>query len=279
MSMTRRRFLSNAAAVAAPALLPSSLFAAPDPLGRIDAYWAEYFGCSVRDLHGDRTLVLPHKALARFDGVYVFRHGASCIVSVPHHVPEIERSQLRSADPAKVFDPGFLSRVFQVRRDRIHDPYELGFADRADFPKIAPRTLLRGDKNIETRLLGSDRDKMALDLLAHFCRDPRWQRSCRSRFQGSMVGLFSSGTLVAASGYEAIQHCIAAIDAIVDLDWHGLGLRRRVVHAAMKDALDKGLVPFWCTPLRDARDVAGSRSLGFRPYATTMSVQLQEDEF
>ncbi len=279
MSMTRRRFLGNVAAVAAPALLPTSLFTAPDPLDKIDAYWAEYFGCSVRDLRGDRTVVLPHKALERYDGVYVFNHGASCIVSVPHHVPEIERSQLRGADPAKVLDPGFLSRVFQIHRSRIHDPYELGFADRADFPKVAPRTLLRGDKTLETRRLSSGPDKYALDLLAHFCRDPRWQRSCQSRFQGSMFGLFSGGTLVAASGYQAIQNCIAATEAIVDLDWHGRGLRRRIVHAAMEDAFDKGLVPFWCTPRRDERDLAGSRSLGFRPYATTMSIQLQEEEF
>src|SRR6516162_6381991 len=76
-SVTRRNFLGSVAAVAAPALLPASLFSAPERLRRIDAYWAEFFGCSVQDLHRDKTVVVTHKALERYEGALVFRRASS----------------------------------------------------------------------------------------------------------------------------------------------------------------------------------------------------------
>jgi GNAT superfamily N-acetyltransferase len=267
MSMTRRRFLTNAAVVAAPALLPSSLFAAPDPLGKIDASWAEYFGCSVRDLHGDRTVVVPHKELWKYPGAFAFRHAESCIVSVPHTVTEVERSALRAATPAQVFDSDFLAKVFVVRPELVRPPVQLLVADRAAFTPVAS----------EARLLGHD-DLEAIEMLAIRCKNLLWYCPDLSPSR-VMLGLFQGSVLVAASGYLVVKKVFASISVLVQPEHWGRGLERMVIPAAVGDAFEKGLVPCWYAPEAKKPALALGRSLGFQPYASTMVVQLQEDEF
>jgi GNAT superfamily N-acetyltransferase len=266
-SVTRRNFLGSVAAVAAPALLPASLFSAPERLRRIDAYWAEFFGCSVQDLHRDKTVVVTHKALERYEGALVFRHAPSCIISVPDTVPEVERAKLRRAPPAEASDPGFLSQVFQVDAEKVRGPAGIGFADRADFTPMAS----------PARLLG-DADEAAIRRLADRCGEAVWQHSRLYPSRGSMVGLFQGGDLVAASGYLVIKDLIALVGVVIHPEWRGRGLGRRVVKAAMQDAFDQDLVPAWRTPPSDDRAVALGRSLGFGPYADTVDVPLFQDE-
>jgi GNAT superfamily N-acetyltransferase len=269
--VTRRNFLGGVAALAAPSILPPSLFgnAAPDSLSKIDEYWAGYFGCSPRDLKEPRTLVLPHRALARCDRVLVFRHGASCIVSVPHFVPEIERSRLRAAGPEEACDPRFLSRVFLVDADRIRGPVGLAFADRgASIPMPSEAGLLEDAYSAE------------IESLVYRCKKSIWYRLMFEPYWGpTTYGILEGSRLVAMSSYLVFGELFASIGALVDPERRGRGLGKKVVHAAMKGAFEKGLIPALRTALSDEPVVALGRSLGFRPYAFTMDVQLCEEEF
>ncbi len=139
-----------------------------ETLAKVDAYWATYFGIGPSDLAGQKSLVVPHNALAGFEGALVFRHGDACIISVPESTPEIERTKLRAAKPAEAFDPKFLARVFVIDSDKVTGPAWLGIADRADFKsaKSSARILV-------------DADEQALEKMADGCGAHAWKLSKR----------------------------------------------------------------------------------------------------
>ncbi len=244
---------------------------APETLRRVDAFWAAYFGCRPEDLEAARTLVVPHQALAGYDGALAFRRGPCLVVSVPESVPEIERAQLREAPPERAFDPAFLARVFVVARDKVAGPAWLGIADRADFrPSPAP--------GAEARLLG-DADEPAIERLAEGCGELAWKQSKLLQIRKPLFGLFRGGDLVAVSGYVVMGNVLAYIGVITHPAHRGKGYAKAVVGAAAQDALGRGFVAQWRTPEANEAAVALARSMGFRLYARTYDVQLVEDEF
>ena len=266
--VTRRHFLGGVAAIAAPALLPGSLAAAPDRFRKVDESWAEYFGCSTQDLSRAGTLVVPHKALVGYDGVLVFRHAAACIISVPDSVPEIERSKLRAAGPAEVFDPGFLAKVFLVRPESVRGPLWIGIADQDSFKPVQSGA----------RLLG-DADEPALMRLAEGCGELGWSRSRMKRQPKPIFGLFQGKDLVAVSGYLVIGNGFASIGMLTHPAQRGKGYRKAVASAAAADAISKGYVALCRTLESEKERVALARSMGFHPYASALDVWLAEDEF
>ncbi|MFN3485748.1 MAG: GNAT family N-acetyltransferase [Planctomycetota bacterium] len=243
---------------------------APETLRRVDAFWAAYFGCRIEDLAAPRTLVVPHQALAGYDGALAFRRGPALVVSVPETVPEIERAQLREAPPERAFDPAFLARVFVVSRDKIAGPAWLGIADRADF-RSSPA-------GREARLLG-DADEPAIERLAEGCGELAWKQSKLLQIRKPLFGLFREGDLVAVSGYVVMGNVLAYIGVITHPAHRGKGYAKAVVSAAAEDALNRGFVAQWRTPEANEAAVALARSMGFQPYARTYDVQLVEDEF
>lgn len=45
---------------------------------RVARYWDDFFGCTPEELVMPGTRVLSHAGLADYQGVYLFRRGASC---------------------------------------------------------------------------------------------------------------------------------------------------------------------------------------------------------
>ena len=275
--VTRRHFLGTAAAVAATTFVPAPIFGrdkmrrvmpAPDTLRKVDAFWSAYFGCSPQHLNEARTLVVSHRALAGYDGVLVFRHAHSCIVSVPDSVPEIERSKLRTAQPTEASDPRLLGKAFAVSTDRVQGPAWLGIADRSVFTPVRSKA----------RILG-DADAPAIERLALGCDELAWTQSRLLRVQKPLFGLFEGGDLVAVSGHVVLGDVLAYIGVITHHAHRGRGYAKSVVSAAMNGALEKGFIPMWRTPVSNEAAITVARSLGFQPYATTIDVQITEDEF
>lgn len=242
--------------------------ATSDSLGRVDAFWAGYFGCAPEDLNGSRTLVVSHAALQGYDGVLVFRHGGACIVSVPDVVPEVEREKLRGAPPDRAFDPEFLSKTFVVWRDRVSPPAWVGFCDKSDFRPVPTAA----------RLLAA-RDADAIGRLAEGCGELAWKASKLVLDREPNFGIFQGDDIVAASGYLNMGGVLAYIGVVTHPDHRGKGHAKAVVSATMSYAFEKGLVPMWRTPASHEAAISVARSLGFSPYAFTLDVQLTEDEF
>jgi GNAT superfamily N-acetyltransferase len=241
---------------------------ATDSLRKVDAFWAGYFGCAPEDLHGSKTLVVPHAALQGYDGVLVFRHGSACIVSVPETVPPVEREKLGAATPERAFDPEFLAKAFVVWKDRISPPAWVGVCERAEF-KPASTT---------ARLLTA-RDSDAIQRLAEGCGELAWKASKLVLDREPNFGVFVGNDIVAASGYLNMGGVLAYIGVVTHPQQRGKGHAKAVVSATMNYAFEKGLVPMWRTPASHEAAIAVARSLGFSPYAFTLDVQLTEDEF
>lgn len=239
-----------------------------DTIKKVDSYWASYFGCSVEDLNGKATKVFTHAALGTTDVALAFRHGESCIVSVPPTSPEIERSKLRSAKPAQAFDAKFLANVFVVSTDKITGPAWVGVADRSSFKpaKSAARLLTAADE-------------AAMRDLAEGCGETAWKQSKIAVDRQTNFGLFVGPKLVAASGYLNMGGLLAYIGVITHPDHRGKGHAKAVATAAMTHALEHNLIPMWRT--LDAHEAAVQLAgvLGFQKYAATLDVQLTEDEF
>lgn len=239
----------------------------PETLRRVDAFWASYFGCAPEDLNAPRTIAVPHAALQGYDGALVFRHGPSCVVSVPDTTPEVERAKLRAARPEEAFDPKFLARVFVINTDKVSGPAWVAVADPSDFQK-APTA---------ARLL-TDSDEDALQRLAQGCGES-WKQSKLVVDLKPLFGQFEGGEIVAVSGYRVMGNLLAYVGVITHPDHRGKGHARSVVAKAMEGAFAAGLVAMWRTPEANTGAVKLAQALGFQLYARTYDVQLTEDEF
>jgi len=239
-----------------------------ETLKKVDAYWAGYFGCTESDLNGAETKVFTHAALGNFDGALVFRRKDACIVSVPATSPEIERSKLRSAKPAQAFDARFLANVFVISTDKITGPAWVGVADRSSFKpaKSAARLLTAADE-------------AAMRDLAEGCGETAWKQSKIAVDRQTNFGLFVGPKLVAASGYLNMGGLLAYIGVITHPDHRGKGYAKSVVTASMTHALEKNLFPMWRTLEAHGTAVQLAGAMGFQKYASTLDVQLTEDEF
>src|SRR5438045_5811007 len=207
-----------------------------ETLKKVDAYWASYFGCTLEDLNGSATRVFTHVALADYDGALAFRHGEACILSVPESTPELERSKLRGAKPAQVFDAQFLAKVFVINSDKVTGPAWVGVADRTSFkPAKSPARILTAA------------DEAAMREMAEGCGETAWKQSKIAVDRQTNFGLFVGPKLVAASGYLNMGGLLAYIGVITHPGHRGKGYAKSVVTASMAHALEKGLLPMWRT--------------------------------
>ena len=240
----------------------------PDTVLKVDAYWAGYFGCTAADLNGKDTKVFTHAALGTFDGALVFRRKDACVVSVPATTPDIERSKLRAAKPAESFNAAFLAKTFVISGDKVTGPAWVGVADKGSFKPVKS----------EARLLTS-KDEAAMRELAEGCGETAWKQSKIAADRQTNFGLFAGGKLVAASGYLNMGGLLAYIGVIAHPGHRGKGYARMVASFCMASALENNLFPMWRTLDAHEAAVKLAGTLGFEKYASTLDVQLTEDEF
>lgn len=263
---SRRKFLGTAAALAGPSLLPMSLnaLATPDPyredLRRVDADWAEYLGCSSRDLHGTETVVVEHPPRTYFGCAVIFRRSTSCIVSVPGFLHERDRSRLREAGPMQLFDQEFLRAV-------------LGFEAGDWFGGcrfwVADRSMLMSESGGARQL--DDGDLQALLQLADACGEIGHGLAALRPNRDPHFGVFKRGELVAVAKTIEFQAFSAPVLVAVHPDWRGKGLGIAAARTAMVKAFDRNRVPVIRTTSADKARERHCRSLGFKPYADAAS--------
>ncbi len=243
---------------------------APESLGRIDAYWASYFGCRPEELLSPGTRVLPHAALMGYPGVLAFRRGAACVVSVPEALPKRAVEEIRRRSPDEIFAPDFLAGVFRDDLDTVTGPAWLGVADRTGF-RPAPHP--------SVELIDPGRHTPALRRLAEACGELAWRQSKVVLDRAPLFGFFSGEEVMAASAYQMLGEVLGYIGVVSHPGHRGKGYGRAVVTASMEHALGKGLIAQWRTLRSNAPAIALAAKMGFQEYATTLDVRLIESYF
>ena len=239
-----------------------------DSLLKVDEFWARYFGCSMESLDEQRTCVVPHAALRGYDDVLAFRHGPACIVSVPDTVPEVGRKKLREVPPERAFDPEMLAKSLVVWRDQVLPPAWVGMCAPSDLRPVSPAA----------RLLTAD-DADPIRRLAESCGEVAWNASEIYLRRNPIFGVFAGKDLVAASGYLTLGGVLAYIGVVTHPQHRGKGYAKAAAAAAIDDGLDRDLGPMWRTAGSNEAAIEVARSLGFRPYALTIDVQLASRDF
>ena len=115
--------------------------------------------------------------------------------------------------------------------------------------------------------------------LAEGCGETAWEQSKIAVDRQTNFGLFVGPKLVAASGYLNMGGLLAYIGVITHPDHRGKGYAKSVVAASMSHALEKNLFPMWRTLEAHETAVQLAGAMGFQKYASTLDVQLTEDEF
>lgn len=235
-----------------------------ETLRTIDEYWASYFGCRPEDLSRPGTLVVSHAALSGYLGVLVFKHGETCILSVPDLMLGRARGAVRGRPPSDVFRAEFLKALFDNEIDQITGPAWVGFADGDSF---------RPARMAGTRLLHPE-DEPALRRLAEGCGEMAWKQSKVLFDRVPLYGHVVGEEIVAASGYQVLGGVIAYIGVVTHPAHRGRGYGKTVASASTGHAVGQGLLAQWRTLHANKPAVAMARRMGFREYASTLDVHL-----
>lgn len=232
-------------------------------LRQIDAYWATFFGCTVDDLHSAETIILPHAALEGYPGITLFRHGSGCIISVPQ--PLLKRLSGRlSLPPTEIFDPVMLASILGGAVRQIIGPTAVYYVDSDHF--VSADTL-------GTRLL-SAADDAALRVLAGSMSRTEWEHGGIEFGHEPLMGLMVHNRLVAAGRLEPRSESIADLGVVVARSERGQGYGRAVASALTAWGIERNVIVQYRTLMSNSPSMAIAQSLGYRPYAETISAQL-----
>lgn len=98
-------------------------------LDRYDLFWAGVLGCTLADLHGARTVVVPHgPALAGDCVVWAFHRLSACVVSVPPPMAHPLSPLAERHAPQEWFDRQFLLDVLRHPVRGVVGPVRLGIS-------------------------------------------------------------------------------------------------------------------------------------------------------
>ncbi len=272
--LSRRRFLGTTAALAAPAFVPGSLIGrervggmpSPETFRKVDEV-VRYVCYSMFPLRPTGTQVVPHFKQYCYGVEIVLHHAGARIFSIPQCVSEMERKQLRAALPGEACDPAFLARVFAPRPADVWPAVRIGIADR--------KSLKQTWSNVRAL---TPADGPALKKMLDRCRDLDVGRFKPDFVPRPLLGRFQGEDLVAVSRFIPVSKDFASISTLAPLNHRGKGHVDAVAGAAAAAAVAQGHIAMWQTSSAQG-DVERGESVGFHPYATTIHVELGEDDF
>jgi RimJ/RimL family protein N-acetyltransferase len=239
-------------------------------LDDVRAYWTAHLGFDPDRANGV-LVARPEGTLSRYAGVYVFRHGYSCIVSPPPAWRPILREALAGRTPDEAFDVAALTAALGDAAGLVVGPAFIGCADAEDFrPAPPPRNDLR------TRLL-EPRDRPALEALAAACPPIEWEHSAIEYDRAPIFGAFEGDVLVAAASYEAWGDRLRAVGFITHPSRRHRGYGLAVGSAATAHGIAGGYVMIWQTLESNAPSMAVAKRLGYQPYARTIAIRLRSE--
>ena len=245
--------------------MPGSVLAR-ETLDAIDAYWASSFGCPVEALRPASTLVVPHDAHERFNGVYAMTFGAEPIISVPPGAFGELRSSLSSWTADTIREPAIARDSLGATVGEAIGPAWVGYADQGTFrgPAVDMRARLleRGDAG-------------AVDALRDACTTPDWEHGGSTLGHDPVAGSFVNGELAAVAGYETWGGRIAHIAVVAHPAYRSQGLARAAVSLIARQALARGLVAQYRTLESNTPSRRIADSLGFVHRATSLAIRFR----
>jgi GNAT superfamily N-acetyltransferase len=237
----------------------------PETLAEFDGYWAKFLGCTLEDLRGPRTVVVPHgTGLAGRNGICALRHGHACVVSVP---PPMVQPLAPLADrhpPREFFDRHFLHSTLRHLVGYVAGPAWVGVADKGDFRQAD----LSGVVVLTPAHRAAEKDLM------QSCDPADWHQSSAVR-PAVTVGRFGGNELVAAAWYDVRGGRFAFPRAVVRPSARRQGHGRAVASGACAHALSRGMLLAWQALTANAGAVALGPALGFQPYGQLFLVSLR----
>ncbi|MDE3096029.1 MAG: GNAT family N-acetyltransferase [Chloroflexota bacterium] len=237
---------------------------ADSSLDLVRAYWTAQLGFDP-DLANGVLVARPEGTLRGYHGVYVFRHGFSCIVSPPAAWRAPLRAALAGRTPDGAFDVDTLLAVLGAAAERAVGPSWIGCADASD---------LRPVRAGAARQL-EGRDRPALLALAEACGAADWEHSAIDPARPPIFGAFEGPALAAAASYEPWGERLRAVGVVTHPARRRRGYGRAVAAAATAHGIEDGRVMLWQTLEANAPSMAIARALGYQPYARTIAVRLR----
>lgn len=230
---------------------------------RIDEYWASFFGLSTADFIKEGLKVVPHAELHDYQGAWLFRRGASTIISVPPGWVEKIEMHVRRRSQDTLTDRDFIA-LFGEGVEKVIGPAYQGYLQEADFRPVAS----------SARLL-SAADDTALQELAAACDAGEWDHSGIQVGQHPNFGVFSGDCLVATANYVVQKDTAAWPGIITHPGYRGRGCGKAVLSAAVEHGLSKGLLLLYQTLAANGASIAVAENLGYRQYAAHLAVRLR----
>lgn len=120
--------------------------------------------------------------------------------------------------------------------------------------------------------LGSASDPRLRALREHASAEA-WRHANLEAAEPPLFGCALAGEVAAAAGFERLAERVAHIGVLTDPRHRSRGLGRSVVQAAAAHALELGLLPQYQTLASNAPALRIAESLGFEPFATTLTAR------
>ena len=222
-------------------------------------YWAAHLGCDPEHLFSEPfRIVLFGSELAEYRGVFGLFRDDSAIVSLPPHRADTLRPLLSALAPG--CSPGALAFALRSVAAATIGPASIGYATNVALPTKPVRAL-------------TPNDAPALETLQQACDPTEWEHG-GSPGGNPCSGAFVNGQLVAVAGYETWGGTIAHISVVTHPGFRGRDFGRNAVAHLAARALSAGLLPQYRTLESNHASIRVARALGFRPYARSIAVRL-----
>jgi RimJ/RimL family protein N-acetyltransferase len=240
--------------------------------GRVDRYWAEFFGLAPDQFLQPGIRVVPHASLgdshslSNYHGAWLFRHGETGVLSVPPDQVEAVAARAASLTPDALPTPETAEALFRERIERLVGPAYQGYAEPGDF-RPCPSPHVRA-------LTPADRDAFA--RLEAACDRVEWMwHSSLGPDHPEVFGYVLDGEILAACRPLMWNRWTANHGVITHPAHRGRGYGKAVVSASMQRGFERGHLNVYQTLVANAGAVGIARALGCREYGTSLAVRFR----
>lgn len=238
----------------------------PISLGLVDAYWAQFLGCSRANLRNDRTQLIAHAELGDYAGCYVIQFGSAPIVSLPNNDVESYRHVAAGWQSGVVWQPSMVQTAFHGRIEAIIGPAFIGYTDARLFRQGLTNSLVRAV---------TYEDEEAFGILKDACPTEEWDHGGSTFRPEQMAGVFRGKRLVALASYQIWGAHIAHISIVTHPAFRGRRYATIAVSELTQIALQRKLIPQYRTLEANRPSMLVAARLGFVRHATSLAVRFK----
>jgi ribosomal protein S18 acetylase RimI-like enzyme len=236
----------------------------PTP-GRIDRYWAGFFGLAPEEFLRPGVRVVAHAELGAYHGAWIYRRGTTALISVPPDLVAATEGRAAALPIEALQGEEGARALFGDAVERVIGPAFQGtLAPEAFRPVASPyvRRLTPGDRS-------------AIEQLRAACDPVEWEHSNLTPERPEAFGYFDGALLVAASHNVPRAPDAADHGVITHPGYRGRGCGKAVVSASVQYALERDRLILYQTLVANTAAVGIALAIGMREYARHVAVRLR----